>query len=77
MGKAKFSVSYGLLVDMLHLPEGTEIETVVSGRVPYSFDVYVRHPDLPEVEGGRWPEALPVMRHQDPVVFVEWGIDEK
>ncbi len=78
MGKARFSMSFDLLIDLLRLPDGTEIETVVSGQRPFEFDVYVRHPDLPEVEkGNQWPEACPVFKSREPIVFVEWGIDEK
>ena len=82
IGSARFSVSYELLVDMLHLPPDTEIVEVTRGRSygrpPDTFDVYVHHPDLPEVlPEGDWSEATPVFKTQDPVIFVEWGIDEK
>jgi hypothetical protein len=75
LGSARFSVSYELLVDMLNLPSDTEIEAIYPGRVKTTFDVYVHHPDLPKVlPGDKWPESCPVMKSQEPIIFVDWGV---
>lgn len=78
MGKAKFSVSYELLSQMLHLPPGTKITWIrdkESDVFPYTFDVYVEHSDLPEmVHGDDWSQVEPIIIKQEPTVFGGWGL---
>jgi len=58
MGKGRFTVSFELLVDVLHLPEDTEILDVdLSIYPPRAVHVVVEHPDIPAVTANR--DGLP------------------
>ena len=83
MGHARMTITYELLVELLHLPEGTQIEAhfppLVEG-IPHVVDFVVSHPDLPEyTPGSYYLRVFPVLRtvYEEPrqhIEFVDWGL---
>ena len=90
MGKAYFRVSYTSLAEALNLPEDTEVLRVTEApeHVERRFDIYVKHPDLPEPEEGQaLTQAHPAFRmtRAGPpgqvgqawvFEFLAWGVDK-
>jgi hypothetical protein len=67
MGKAKFTMSAELFIDLLHMPAGTKIVSVKSKGWRDSgadVEVCVEHHDIPY--GGGAVETTPILRR------IEW-----
>jgi hypothetical protein len=62
--RAVFSVSYELLRQALHLPDGVVINYVDGARMPSlgTFDVIVYSPDLKEAPEGETPRVSPTFQ---------------
>lgn len=75
MRKARFKVSHGLLASLLKLPKNADILYVVQRVEDISygrFDIYVTHPDLPNVpEGMEAAECDPIFNDDG---FIDWGL---
>ena len=74
MNGAKFDVSEQLLIDLLHMPEGTRILGIQKEN-PFSdaFTFYVTNDDLPRVaEGGLPQRIMPMMQ----TVKFDWNLKE-
>ena len=79
-GRAYFDVSFQLLEEMLHLPEGTRIRYVEGdyNRAwgTRTFRVFVTSPELPEVpDSNLAPGRDPAYRtgQTETPIFVDWG----
>jgi hypothetical protein len=79
----KFEVSTELLMSILHLPPGTDIVAINSGKVwppngPLeTIKITVSHPDLlPVPWDADDPIIKPQWKKQEEIVFAGWGQTE-
>lgn len=78
MRQVRIAISYELLCDLLHLPEGTRIVRTQDDICADRLNVILENPILPEVpQAALIPEAHPTFYRKpepDPdVVFRGWG----
>ena len=75
MNIARFSLTYAYLELLLKLPKDAKVVYTIQQLkdVPNRhFDIYITHPDLPEVvEGARPPECSPTF---DENGLVDWNV---
>ena len=59
MPRGRLMVSYRKLEEILHLPEGSQIQWVEEWHLSPDFAVYIDHPDIPKVKPGQlFPELI-------------------
>jgi hypothetical protein len=74
MKAGRFLLSTQLLCDVLNLPPGTEISTVMM-QDDYTVEIAVTHDDFPDVAIIDVPILRPIFRRvtSSAVEFQEWG----
>ena len=84
MNAAKLIMTYALLTQMMRLPEAAQIRGVRQKRFERDrFELFIEHPDLPEVEEGCVPaefeliyEAMP--QNESGFRFKSWqSVEDK
>ena len=74
---ARVRVSSDVLLGALHFPDGTTLYDIQRDSTPYTYLLYVEHPELPEVSEGSMPMVIcPIYTKTypdvEPIITMRW-----